>query len=89
MSNDDRMASRLLSLAGNSFAGDKPGHESLTARATMKRDDFGLGRGTIVQAVADKMSTVEIALVAVRKAVKTPEARELPAHEASTFGGKT
>jgi peptidyl-tRNA hydrolase len=55
----------------------------------MKRDDFGLGRGKIVQAVADKMSTVEIALVAVRKAVKTPEARELPAHEASTFGGKT
>lgn len=48
---------------------------SLTARATMNRDDFGLGRGMMVQSAADKMATVEIALVAVRKSVKTPEAK--------------
>jgi polyisoprenoid-binding protein YceI len=48
---------------------------SLTARATLNRDDFGLGRGMIGQSVADKMATVEIALVAVRESVKTPEAK--------------
>jgi len=48
---------------------------SLTARATLNRDDFGLGRGMLLQTAADKMATVEIALVAVRKEVKTPEAK--------------
>jgi len=48
---------------------------SLTARATLNRDDFGLGQGMIVRAVANKLVTVEIAVVAVRKAVQTPEAQ--------------
>jgi polyisoprenoid-binding protein YceI len=49
-------------------------HASLTARATINRDDFGLGRGMMVQAAAGKMATVEIALVAVQKAGKESEA---------------
>jgi len=48
---------------------------SLTARATMNRDDFGLGRSMIVQSAAGKTATIEIALVAVRKSVKAPEAK--------------
>jgi len=46
---------------------------SLTARATMNRDDFGLGRGMMVQSAAGKTATVEIALVAVQKAGKESE----------------
>ncbi len=46
---------------------------SLTARATINRDDFGLDRGMMVQSAAGKTATVEIALVAVQKAVEVPE----------------
>jgi polyisoprenoid-binding protein YceI len=46
---------------------------SLTARATINRDDFGLGRGMMVQSAAGKTATVEIALVAIQKSVKVPE----------------
>jgi len=46
---------------------------SLTARATINRDDFGLGRGMMVQSAAGKTATVEIALVAVQKARKESE----------------
>jgi polyisoprenoid-binding protein YceI len=46
---------------------------SLTARATMNRDDFGLGRGMMVQSAAGKTATIEIALVAVQQSVKVPE----------------
>jgi polyisoprenoid-binding protein YceI len=45
-------------------------HASLTARATINRDDFGLGRGMMVQSAAGKTATIEIALVAVQKAGK-------------------
>ena len=46
---------------------------SLTARTTINRDDFGLGRGMMVQSAAGKSATVEIALVAVQKAVEAQE----------------
>lgn len=42
----------------------------LTARAMIDRDDFGLGRGMMVQSAAGKTATVEIALVVVQKAGK-------------------
>jgi len=42
----------------------------LTARATIDRNEFGLGRGMMVQSAAGKTATVEIALVAVQKAGK-------------------
>jgi polyisoprenoid-binding protein YceI len=45
----------------------------LTARATINRDDFGLGRGMMVQLAAGKTATVEIALVAIQQSVKVPE----------------
>jgi polyisoprenoid-binding protein YceI len=45
----------------------------LTARATINRDNFGLGRGMMVQAAAGKTASIEIALVAVQKAGKAPE----------------
>ncbi len=45
----------------------------LTARATINRDDFGLGRGMMMQSAAGKTATVEIALVAVQKAGKESE----------------
>jgi polyisoprenoid-binding protein YceI len=38
-------------------------HASLTARATMNRDDFGLGRGMMIQFVAGKTVTIDISLV--------------------------
>jgi polyisoprenoid-binding protein YceI len=47
---------------------------SLTARATINRHDFGLGRGMMIQAAAGKTATVEIVLVAVQKSVKESEA---------------
>jgi len=37
---------------------------NLTAKATINRDDFGRGRGMMVQSAAGKTATVEIALVA-------------------------
>jgi polyisoprenoid-binding protein YceI len=46
---------------------------SLTARATIDRDEFGLGRGMIVQSAAGKTATIEIALVAVQKTGKESE----------------
>jgi polyisoprenoid-binding protein YceI len=46
---------------------------SVTARATINRDDFGLGRGMMVQSAAGKTATIEIALVAIQKSVKVPE----------------
>jgi polyisoprenoid-binding protein YceI len=48
-------------------------HAALTAKATMNRHDFGLGRGMMVQSAAGKTATVEIALVAIQKSVKVPE----------------
>jgi polyisoprenoid-binding protein YceI len=48
-------------------------HVSLIARATINRDDFGLGGGMMVQSVAGKTATVEITLVAAPKAAKVPE----------------
>jgi polyisoprenoid-binding protein YceI len=45
----------------------------LTARATINRDDFGLGRGMMVQLAAGRIATVEIALVAIQQSVKVPE----------------
>ena len=46
---------------------------SLTARTTMNRHDFGLGQSMKLQAAAGKTATVEIALVAVQKAVEAQE----------------
>jgi len=43
---------------------------SLTARATINRHDFGLGRSMKLQAAAGETATVEIALVAAQKAGK-------------------
>ena len=51
-----------------SYSGQSAGlhaRAGLTARTTMNRDDFGWG--TIVQSVAGKTATVEIALVVVQK----------------------
>jgi hypothetical protein len=45
----------------------------LTARATINRDDFGLGGGMMVQSAAGKTATVEIALVAVQRVVEEQE----------------
>ena len=59
-----------------SYSGQSAGlnaHASLTARATINRDDFGLGRGMMMQSAAGKTATVEIALVAVQKAGKESE----------------
>ncbi|HKF35599.1 MAG TPA: YceI family protein [Ktedonobacteraceae bacterium] len=59
-----------------SYSGQSAGlnaRASLTARATINRHDFGLGRGMMVLAAAGKTATVEIALVAVQKSVKVPE----------------
>jgi polyisoprenoid-binding protein YceI len=60
-----------------SYSGQSTGlnaSASLTARATMNREDFGLGRGMMVQSAAGMMATIEIALVAVQKASKESEA---------------
>ncbi len=48
-------------------------HAALTARATMNRYDFGLGRGMMVQSAAGKTATIEIALVAIQKSVRVSE----------------
>lgn len=48
-------------------------HATLTAKATINRYDFGLGRGMMVQSAAGKTATVEIALVAIQKSIKVPE----------------
>jgi polyisoprenoid-binding protein YceI len=46
---------------------------SFTAKATINRDDFGLGHGMMVQSAAGKTATVQIAVVAIEKSVKLPE----------------
>ncbi len=59
------------------YSGQSAGSDArvaLTARATINRDDFGLGRSMRVQSAAGKTATVEIALVAIQQSVKVPEA---------------
>ena len=46
----------------------------LTAKATINRNDFGLGRGAAVQLAASSMVTIEIELEAVQQAVEVREA---------------
>jgi polyisoprenoid-binding protein YceI len=48
-------------------------HTGLTARATINRNDFGLGQGMMVRFAAGKTATIEIALAAVQRSVKVPE----------------
>jgi polyisoprenoid-binding protein YceI len=48
-----------------------------TARATISRKDFGLGQRLTIRLVASEAVTIEIALVAVQKAVEVPEAEKL------------
>ena len=47
---------------------------NLTARATINRDDFGLGRSLRVQSAAGKTATVEISLEAVQTSTPAREA---------------
>ena len=46
----------------------------LVAKATINRNDFGVGRGAAVQFVASSMVTIEIDLEAVQQAVEVREA---------------
>jgi polyisoprenoid-binding protein YceI len=46
---------------------------SLTARTTISRKDFGMGQRMTVRLAASETVTIEIALVAVQKAVRVPE----------------
>ena len=46
----------------------------LTAKATINRNDFGVGQGAAVQLVASSMVTIEIDLEAVQQAVEVREA---------------
>ena len=46
----------------------------LVAKATINRNDFGVGRGAAVQLVASSMVTIEIDLEAVQQAVEVREA---------------
>ena len=46
----------------------------LTAKATINRNDFGVGRGAAVQLVASSIATIEIELEAVQQAVEVREA---------------
>jgi len=46
----------------------------LTAKATINRNDFGVGRGAAVQFVASSMVTIELDLEAVQQAVEVREA---------------
>lgn len=45
----------------------------LTARATMKRKEFGLGQSMMVRFAASDRATIEIALVAVQQSMEVPE----------------
>jgi polyisoprenoid-binding protein YceI len=47
---------------------------NLTAKATINRTDFGVGRGAAVQLAASSMVTIEIELEAVQQAVEVREA---------------
>ena len=49
-------------------------HTGLTAKATINRNDFGVGRGAAVQLVASSIVTIEIDLEAVQQAVEVREA---------------
>ena len=46
----------------------------LTAKATINRNDFGLGRGAAVQLAASSIATIEIDLEAVQQVVEVREA---------------
>jgi polyisoprenoid-binding protein YceI len=46
----------------------------LTAKATINRNDFGLGRGAAVQLAASSIATIQIDLEAVQQAVEVREA---------------
>src|SRR5260370_31504283 len=46
----------------------------LTAKATINRNDFGVGRGAAVQLVASSIASIEIDLEAVQQAVEVREA---------------
>ena len=46
----------------------------LTAKATINRNDFGLGQGAAVQLAASSIATIEIDLEAVQQAVEVREA---------------
>ena len=46
----------------------------LTAKATINRNDFGVGRGAAVQLAASSIATIEIDLEAVQQAVEVREA---------------
>ena len=46
----------------------------LTAKATINRNDFGVGRGAAVQLAASSMVTIEIEIEAVQKSVEVREA---------------
>jgi len=46
----------------------------LTAKATINRNDFGVGRGAAVQLAASSIDTIEIDLEAVQQAVEVREA---------------
>ena len=46
----------------------------LTAKATINRNDFGVGRGAAVQLVASSIATIEVDLEAVQQAVEVREA---------------
>jgi polyisoprenoid-binding protein YceI len=46
---------------------------SLTARTRISRKDFGMGQRMTVRLAASETVTIEIALVAVQKAVRVPE----------------
>ena len=45
----------------------------LTAKATINRNDFGVGRGAAVQLVASSIATIEISLEAVQQSVEVHE----------------
>ena len=58
------------------YSGQSTGSDmraALTAKATINRDDFGLGQGLMVQSAAGKTATVQIALVAIQQSAKVPE----------------
>ena len=58
------------------YSGQSAGSDaraSLTARATINRDDFGLGQSMTVRLAASETVSIEIALVAVQKAIGVPE----------------
>ena len=51
------------------------GRTSLTARAKINRNDFGLGRSKAVQIAASSMATIEIDLQAVQTSMEVQEAQ--------------